>query len=136
MKLKKEDIDFTCQKCGDCCRVDGYVFLKNDEAKAIIDYLEISKADFKKKFTDWFLFLGTVLKLDAEGCCFLIDGRCIIYPVRPLQCKTFPYWNRVLKSQKDWEYITTYCRGAKMAKLNTKKNIVDKKSNIKGDSNE
>ena len=117
MKLKKENIDFTCQKCGDCCRVDGYVFLTKKDSAAIMEYLEVDKKEFKRKFTDWFLFLGRVLKLDAEGCCFLIDGRCIIYPVRPIQCRTFPYWDRVLKSEKEWEYISTYCRGAKAAVL-------------------
>jgi hypothetical protein len=115
MKLKKEDIMFVCEKCGECCRVDGFVYLKGGEEKKIADYLAVSLPEFRKKFTDHFFLLGTVIKLDPEGCCFLVDGRCIIYPARPGQCSTFPWWTRVLSSRKEWDHISTYCPAARKA---------------------
>lgn len=113
MKLKKEDITFGCLKCGECCRVDGYVYLKWGEGRKIAGYLQISYAEFKKKYTRFLLMQGRVIETDADGCAFLIDGRCIIYPVRPSQCVTFPYWKHVLESDEELKHIQGYCKGVK-----------------------
>jgi Fe-S-cluster containining protein len=117
MKLHKEDIEFTCAKCGDCCRVDGYVYLKWGEAEKIAEYLAVPAAEFKKKYTRFLFLFGRVIETDADGCVFLTDGRCIIYPARPSQCVTFPYWNHIMKDKKEWDHISTYCRGAKETKF-------------------
>jgi Fe-S-cluster containining protein len=117
MKLKKEDIEFTCIKCGECCRVDGYVYLKRGETEKMARYLEIPVKEFRKKYTRLLFLLGRVIETDAQGCAFLIDGRCIIYPARPSQCVTFPYWKRIMNDSKEWKYISAYCPGAARAKI-------------------
>jgi hypothetical protein len=56
---------------------------------------------------------------DARGehpCIFLIDlgdGRrgCGIYPVRPLQCRTWPFWEGNLESEKAWKRTKKKCPG-------------------------
>ncbi len=95
-------VTHNCKKCGDCCRVDGYVFLGRGEEKRIMEYLAVCKKEFRKRFTDRFFLFGRVLKLDAEGCCFLVESRCVIYEVRPMQCRSFPYWPGVMRSKKTW----------------------------------
>jgi Fe-S-cluster containining protein len=122
MKLKKEDITFTCEKCGQCCRVDGFVYLKKEDEKKMAAYLDLSLGEFRKKFTDFLFLLGRVIKLDPDGCCFLVDGKCIIYKARPEQCRIYPWWPRALSSKKEWDHISTYCPGAKKAVFKTKEN--------------
>jgi Fe-S-cluster containining protein len=117
MKLKKENIEFTCTKCGDCCRAEGYVYLKRGEIEAIADYLFKPAKEVRKIFTEWLLFKGRVFKQDPEGCVFLVDGRCSIYPVRPHQCAEFPYWKQVMNDLQWWEYLKTYCPGVRNAKI-------------------
>jgi len=40
----------------------------------------------------------------GEGCVFLDDeSKCSIYEARPLQCRTYPYWPRVMRSREAWE---------------------------------
>ena len=36
--------------------------------------------------------LGKLYKLALQDCIFLKDKLCTIYPVRPLQCSTYPWW--------------------------------------------
>ena len=117
LRLRKDDILFTCAKCGSCCRVDGYVYLKRGDAERIAEYLAIPLKEFKKKYTKFLFLLGRVIETDADGCAFLVDGRCIVYPARPVQCVTFPYWDHIMADKREWEYISGYCPGAKQAKI-------------------
>ena len=53
------------------------------------DYLEMDLKDFREKYVRRDK-AGLVLKgAAAKACCFWIERRCVIYPVRPAQCRTF-----------------------------------------------
>jgi Fe-S-cluster containining protein len=117
MKLNKDKIKFTCEKCGDCCRVDGHVFLKKGEIEAMALHCSKPLKEFKKTFTEWLLFKGRVIRHDTGGCAFLVDGTCVVYPARPAQCREFPFWKHVLNDIEEWEYLKTVCRGVRAAKM-------------------
>ena len=36
---------------------------------------------------------------------------CVIYPVRPAQCRTWPFWESNLRSRKNWDSIAEGCPG-------------------------
>jgi Fe-S-cluster containining protein len=36
---------------------------------------------------------------------------CEIYPVRPLQCRTFPFWDGILASPAQWKEAQKRCPG-------------------------
>jgi Fe-S-cluster containining protein len=36
---------------------------------------------------------------------------CSIYPVRPLQCRTWPFWNHNLRSPSTWAEASDMCPG-------------------------
>lgn len=39
----------------------------------------------------------------GDACIFLgEDNRCTIYEARPLQCRTYPYWPRMMMSRDEW----------------------------------
>ena len=116
--LKKEDIYFKCEKCGACCAVPGFVHLTVKEGRGIAAYLEMDYKKFKKKYMKYILWAGYVLNMKVNGgCIFLKEGKCGIYPARPSQCRTFPFWNEVLKDKNEWEYVKSYCPGAKKAEI-------------------
>ena len=98
MKTSKRLKEFVCWGCGNCCRGEGVVRLRPGESERIAEYLGYSLKEFTEKFTT----LGdnrTSLILEEKGddsaCVFLNgDNSCAVYPVRPQQCKDFPYsWN-------------------------------------------
>ena len=39
----------------------------------------------------------------------LLGGR--VYPVRPLQCRTYPFWPEVLASRQAWQREARRCEG-------------------------
>lgn len=72
--------------------------LRPGEAERIADYLGYSLKEFTEKFTKLGESRsGLILeeKNDDAACVFLnSDNSCAVYPVRPQQCRDFPYeWN-------------------------------------------
>jgi len=89
---------FVCWGCGNCCRGGEGVHLEAGEAERIAEYLGYSLIEFKQKFTKFGPSgSGMILKdkVDDSACVFLnSDNSCAVYPVRPQQCRDFPYeWN-------------------------------------------
>lgn len=118
MMSEKElsSLNFNCQGCGGCCSGEsGFVFLSEEEVLNICNYLKVEKSFFLKNYTHWIKFKKAKrLSLKEEknfDCIFLKENRCEIYPVRPLQCKSYPFWERVISSQKTWEQEKNYCPG-------------------------
>ena len=96
---------FACTQCGNCCRNHGayaYVYLAEADVRAIARHLKLSRARFLERYCKredgW-----VTLRMDAPACPFLqADNRCGIYPVRPKQCATWPFWVENLK-RAAWE---------------------------------
>lgn len=86
-----------CSRCdGNCCIGEsGYIWVNIKEIEDIANFLKIDK----NLFIDRFLIkVGYKFSLkekpykDGFACIFFENG-CSIYPVRPKQCKTFPFWD-------------------------------------------
>ena len=60
------------------------------------------------------------LRMDAPACPFLQeDQRCGIYPVRPKQCATWPFWEENLE-RENWEgSVKDCCPGIGKGKLHS-----------------
>lgn len=59
----------------------------------------------------------SVLVLKDNGDCAFWDDGCRIYPARPRQCRTFPFWKETLVSRKSWEELKDFCHGIDAGKL-------------------
>ncbi len=60
------------------------------------------------------------------GDCVLWGGKergCLVHAVRPIQCRTFPFWHEHLRSQRSWENLARSCPGVNKGKLHTLKRI-------------
>ena len=102
---------FECTLCGNCCRNHGaytYVYLAEADVEAIAVHLRLSRAAFLERYCR--LEDGWVsLRMDEPQCPFLEESnRCAIYPVRPKQCKTWPFWDENLK-RAAWEGPVKEC---------------------------
>lgn len=114
-----EGLRFTCTRCGNCCTgAPGNVWVNDDEIDAI--------AEFRDEPRDEFIALhtkkdhrGRTLREKANGDCVFYDrtAGCTIYPVRPRQCRTWPFWNSNLRSHEAWERIRGSCPGAGQGEL-------------------
>lgn len=110
----RNGLRFECQPdCGACCVNHGdysYVYLNAGELQRMADFLKIDLDEFRARYTS--TDDGeVVLRMDQPACPFLEGTRCSVYPVRPAQCQTFPFWQENLLSPARWRKLRTFCPG-------------------------
>jgi Fe-S-cluster containining protein len=122
---------FTCTQCGNCCTGGpGYVWISNVEIQRLADHLKLTTRQVIRKYLRK---IGSRYSLkenrNARGeydCIFLTEEKraprngeqivytkrgCSIYPVRPLQCRTWPFWDGNLISPEAWRNSSERCHG-------------------------
>lgn len=116
---------FSCTRCGRCCSgAPGTVFINQSEAARIARHLGLSQTDFLEKFAYPFKS-GHSLKERPNGdCIFLQNGRCSIYRVRPIQCRTYPFWPENLQTPEAWEKEARHCPGIGAGRLHSREEIL------------
>ena len=118
-------IRFQCQRCGACCTgAPGVIRVSDEEAMAIADFLDQPV----QEAIDALLYPwenGYSIREDDDGRCLFYDEGCRIYPVRPRQCRTFPFWTAILRSQDRWDSVRRSCRGVGKGRLFAKHEILD-----------
>jgi Fe-S-cluster containining protein len=125
-----DGLRFTCSQCGNCCTGGpGFVWLTKDEIAKIADHLRITPGEmverYCRKVGEKFSLIESVNK-GQHDCIFLVDmpqsrgagdkvvqtkRGCRIYPVRPLQCRTWPFWPENLSNEKTWNLAARKCHG-------------------------
>lgn len=121
---------FSCKHdCDKCCRGEpGIILISEDDIENISTYLNISQYDFINNYsrliTDFFsINFGYIKKAysiketNSGSCIFLKDKKCFIYQVRPLQCRAYPFWSSIIKTEKNWEDEKKFCPGINQGKL-------------------
>lgn len=104
---------FECTGCGQCCTgAPGYIWVDEQEIQQIAAFLKLSLEEFSRRYLRRVKGRLSLLELPKTyDCIFLKDKKCQIYPVRPTQCRTFPWWPQNLKSEKEWKEAARYCEG-------------------------
>ena len=88
---------FACQ--GRCCTGEsGYIFVNKAEVEKICKLLEMDIKEFVPKYLfkkGYKYSLKEVVYNDSYECVFYDrdSNGCTIYDARPLQCRTFPFWD-------------------------------------------
>lgn len=107
---------FNCTQCGNCCSGGpGYVWLTVDDIQRIAQFLKMEFDDFTKSYVRRVSGKYSLTEKRNYDCVFLKreNGKamCGIYPVRPTQCKTWPFWNSLVRHPDDWADAAERCPG-------------------------
>lgn len=124
---------FGCTCCGNCCSgPPGYVLFDGEEAEAIAGHLGLTLERFAQRYVK-LTALGPSLRERrtrfGHDCIFLdrqsVPGKavCGIYPVRPRQCRTWPFWPQNLRSSDHWAQAGAGCPGIDRGKLHAPQQI-------------
>ncbi len=115
----RDGLAFTCTRCGACCTsAPGYVWVTLEEIKALAEYRGEMVDQFSAKFVRR---VGDYYSLTERkgGDCIFWDAQagCTVYPARPVQCRTWPFWPENVETPEDWEGITRICPGSGKGRL-------------------
>jgi Fe-S-cluster containining protein len=128
-----DGLNFTCSQCGNCCTGGpGYVWITKEEIVRLAEHLKITPEETVEKYCRKIdgrfslkerrnsrgeydcVFLGETKsnKKAADGQMIAMTHRtCGVYPVRPLQCRTWPFWAENLRSRQRWSESAKRCHG-------------------------
>ena len=92
----KFDAD-ACMECeGNCCIGEsGYIWVSPKEIEEIAGFLKMDIEKFKQMYLVKAGYKYSIKEKPYKNgfaCIFFANG-CSIYPVRPKQCRTFPFWD-------------------------------------------
>lgn len=108
-------LKFECTGCGRCCYggADDYIGVSTAEAERLRRYLGISRAWFRRRYLLQVEGVGRGIRLLADGRCSFLgaDGRCRVYSVRPMQCRTYPFWPELIQTRGAWQNEARRCEG-------------------------
>ena len=108
---------FECTQCGRCCGgAPGYVWLTREEIAKIAGFLGLELKTFVRQYVRRVGFKHSLIEKANLDCVFLrfVEGKsiCAIYPVRPLQCRTWPFWQSNVQSSRAWQQACRMCPGS------------------------
>ena len=117
-------LQFACTRCGACCRGEpGYVWVGRHDIRAIARHLKLSVEECVRAYVREALGDLSLVELPNGDCVFWAPEGCRIYPVRPVQCRTFPFWNEHVRSPRGWEQAARRCPGVNAGRLYTAEEI-------------
>ena len=111
----REGLKFTCSQCGDCCTgPPGVVWVTEAEIEAIAAHLQKSVAEIRLFHTRRVRGRVSLTEYPSGDCTFFDPAtrHCRVYQSRPVQCRTWPFWNSHLVNPEAWNRVCEVCPGA------------------------
>ena len=113
-----DGVRFTCQPgCRNCCEVTGYVYLTEEDLLRAAQYLGMTAADFESKYVIRYKKLLRFRKPRGSQCHFLNARGCGIHPVKPVQCRLYPFWPELVENRRKWNLEKRCCPGLDKGEL-------------------
>jgi Fe-S-cluster containining protein len=104
-----------------CCGEPGIVYFSQAEFERLVDFLgktrgltrEAIVRDYMRPWEDSY----TARDDFEDGHCVFYDKGCIVYGVRPSQCRDFPFWRQNLRNAAAWRDCAKSCPGMDQGRL-------------------
>jgi hypothetical protein len=139
----EQGLQFSCTQCGNCCTGGpGYVWITQQEVARLAEHLGMGVEQVLRKYCRRIgerISLKERLNQGLHDCIFLqqeessrqVEGQtvrytkrtCSVYAVRPLQCRTWPFWKGNLSGKANWDFAGQRCPGINQGRLFSKEQI-------------
>ena len=106
------DLRFSCQPgCTRCCETRGYVYVTERDVLRMAEYCGKGQAEFEREYIVRYRHVLRLRKPRGAQCYFLRDGGCSIHPVKPTQCRLYPFWPELVENRTAWQIEQMRCPG-------------------------
>ena len=115
----QDGLRFSCTRCGHCCTGEpGFVWVTDDELATIAAHRGETLDEVRTLYTRW-TDRGRTLREKLNGDCVFYDRHqgCTVYPVRPPQCRTWPFWDSNVATPEAWQRTCEVCPGSGQGEL-------------------
>jgi Fe-S-cluster containining protein len=129
----QDGLRFRCTRCGHCCTgTPGFVWVNAEELAAIAAFRGEPELQVTELYSRQ-VSRGRTLREKANGDCIFYDKSqgCTIYPVRPRQCRTWPFWESNVQTPETWQRTCEICPGSGQGELITAEEITRRVKTIK-----
>ena len=116
-------LHFECTGCGNCCSgpEEGYIWITQPEIDFLAEFLKLPAEEVRRLYLKRVGKRTTIVEEpQSKDCIFLKtekgEKRCTVYPVRPNQCRTWPFWAANLQSPHTWNEAAQSCPGMNRGK--------------------
>jgi uncharacterized protein len=139
-----EGLEFSCTQSGNCCTGGpGYVWISREEIRRLAGHLGLTERQVIDRYCREIngqyslnenrndqgnydcVFLKEVPAEPSSGSSEVAHSHrtCAIYPVRPLQCRTWPFWEGTLSDKEAWDRAAHRCPGMNQGRHYTAEEI-------------
>ncbi len=91
------------------------MWLNDNDITAIAEFLRMPVERFMRTYVRYLKGNYSLTERANYDCVFLVRENgaagCAIYPVRPMQCRTWPFWNQNLHAPHAWDSAAERCPG-------------------------
>lgn len=114
----EDGLRFQCQAgCTNCCRVHGYVYITERNLTEMAAYLGLTPAEFEARYVYRTTHLLRLRKPKRSQCHFLMNNGCRVHPVKPVQCRVYPFWPELVEYRDLWDAEAGKCPGINQGPL-------------------
>ena len=110
----KNGLRFGCRQCGNCCTGEpGFVWVTDKEIEKLAAAVGLSVSFFESQFVRRVRGKKSLTEF-PNGDCVLFDPDkrgCRVYDVRPVQCRTWPFWEQNIDLPSSWKKTAKFCKG-------------------------
>ena len=118
-------IQFECTGCGRCCVGEpGIVRVTEPEVAVMAAFLGMPAEAVKTNHLEPYKS-GLTIKEREDGACVFYENGCRIYPARPGQCRSFPFWVSVFRSKDRFDRTQKNCPGIGRGRWYARDEILD-----------
>src|SRR5262245_54920805 len=130
----QEGLRFTCTGCGNCCTgAPGYVWVRDEDIERLATHLGLDVDTFERRYVRRVGIRKSLLEYCDSNCVFLDpkNRNCTVYEARPLQCRTWPFWDSNIESPAAWKHTCKVCPGSGQGTLYTIEKIQEQAAAMK-----
>jgi Fe-S-cluster containining protein len=85
--------------------------VSEEELTAISEFRNLPRQELIARYTRLMNGIRSLTERPNGDCVFFVEGKCSIHPVKPAQCRLYPFWFQNVRNEAAWEQTCAECPG-------------------------